>query len=104
MIIKKAFDAEIHVEKNGVKKQKLYDNPKLKIMHITLDPGACVEKHSAPVDVVFYILEGEGWIIVGDEKEKVSRDSIIESPKNIPHGIDNSSGDKILRVMVVKIL
>ncbi len=104
MKIKKTFDVEILAEKDGIKKQKLYDDPKLKIMHITLEPGACLEAHSAPVDSVFYILEGHGFVIIGDEKQKANRDSIIESPKNILHGLENTSKDELFRVMVVKII
>ncbi len=72
-------------------------------MHLTLDPGARLEKHTTPIDVFFYILEGDAWIEVGDEREEAAKDTVIESPKDIPHAIENYNNDKPLRVMVVKI-
>lgn len=104
MNIKKAFDAEVKVSKNGIKSQLIYDDPNAKVMHLTVEPGARLETHTTPIDVFFYILEGEAWIEVGDEREMADRDSIIESPKNIPHAVENYSQDKLLRVMVVKLI
>ncbi|MGL1890382.1 MAG: cupin domain-containing protein [Spirochaetaceae bacterium] len=104
MKVSKAFDGEVMKTINGVKAQKIFDDPRLKVMHLTLNPGAKLETHSTPVDVFFYILEGEAWIEIGDERERADKDSVVESPKNIPHGIENYNKDKVLRVMVVKIL
>lgn len=103
MNVNKTVDVTILSEQDGIIKQKLYNDPRLTIMHITLEPGACLKAHSAPVDVVFYVLDGEGLVTIGDETQEVCRDSTIESPKNIIHGLENNSKDKIFRVMIVKI-
>ncbi len=55
-----------------------------------------------PVDVVFYVLEGSPTILVGDEKIKVNKDDLIESPKDIVHSIYNET-DKDVRVLVMKL-
>lgn len=103
MKISKAFDGEIKVSKNGVKSQLVYNNSNAKVMHLTVEPGARLDTHTTPVDVFFYILEGEAWIEVGNERELAICDSIIESPKDIPHAVENYSKDKILRVLVTKL-
>lgn len=54
------------------------------------------------MDVFFYILEGTGIVEIGEEKETVSRDMIIESPAGIPHRLLNE-GDQVFRVLVVKV-
>jgi mannose-6-phosphate isomerase-like protein (cupin superfamily) len=53
------------------------------------------------VDVFFYILEGEGFVEIGDEQEAVSADMLIESPARIPHRLFNES-DGDFRFLVVK--
>ena len=54
-----------------------------------------------PVDVFFYVLEGEGVVEIGGERETVSRDTLVESPVRIPHRLLNES-DGVFRFLVVK--
>lgn len=82
--------------------RKLYDTENAMTIHITLKPGEKLLRHITPVDVFFYVLEGEGIVEVGDEKKLVSKDTLIDSPARIPHCWYNES-DKILRFLVVKI-
>lgn len=85
-----------------VKVSKLYDTENAQAMHITLEPGESLKKHITPVDVIFYVLEGEGVVEIGDERKSVGRDTLIDSPARIPHCWHNES-DKTLRVLVVKV-
>jgi mannose-6-phosphate isomerase-like protein (cupin superfamily) len=80
---------------------KLYDQPHAQVMHITLQPGESLRKHITPVDVFFYVLEGTGIVEIGEEKLEVSRDTLVESPKDIPHCWYNE-GPETFRVLVVK--
>ena len=70
-------------------------------MHLSLKPGEKLKPHQTPVDVVFYVLEGQATILVGDEKMDFHSDTLIESPRMITHCIYNNS-DKDLRVLVIK--
>ena len=87
---------------HNLKASKLYDSDLAEIIHLQLEPGGSTVKHITPVDVVFYILEGEATISIGDESEIVSADNLVKSPKGVPHNISNQS-DTILRVMVMKL-
>ncbi len=69
---------------------------------ITMLPGEKLIRHITPVDVFFYVLEGTGIVEVGEEKETVSADTVIQSPRDIPHCWYNQS-DSVLRVLVVKV-
>jgi len=86
---------------HGVKVCKLYDTPDAQAIHITLEPGESLKRHITPVDVFFYVLEGTGVVEIGDEKKTVSRDTLVESPKDIPHCLYNES-DATFRFLVVK--
>ncbi len=82
--------------------RKLYDTENAQTMHIILKPGEALLKHITPVDVFFYILEGKGIVEIGEKKEEVCSDFLIESPAKIPHRLINHSED-VFRFLVVKI-
>ena len=96
-----AKKASEHENPHGVSVNKLYDTEHVQVMHMELKPGESLKKHSTPVDVCFYILEGEGIVEIGDKQEKVSRDMLIESPAKIPHRLMNESTGNF-RFLVIK--
>ena len=101
MIIKKLSETEIMETAHGVDARNLYNRAAAMITVLTLKPGQSLKRHITPVDVAFYVLEGTGVVEVGDEKETVHADTLIESPKDIVHCWYNES-DSPLRVMVIK--
>ena len=64
--------------------RKVYDSPHAMAVVITLQPGESLKKHITPVDVFFYVLEGTGIIEIGDEKQTVGKDVLVESPAGFP--------------------
>lgn len=82
--------------------RKVYDSEKATAVVISLKPGEFLKKHSTPVDVFFYVLEGKGVVEIGSERAEVSKDSVVESPARIPHRWMNESKE-IFRVLVVKV-
>lgn len=81
--------------------RRLYNTEDAQAMHITLQPGEALRRHITPVDVFFYVLEGTGVVEIGEEKQSVSTDHLIESPRGIVHCWYNES-DAPFRVLVVK--
>ena len=102
MKITNARNAEDKRNPHGVSAKPIYDSPHAVVVYMTLQPGQSLKKHTTPVDVFFYVLEGNGIVEIGDEKERVSRDMIIDSPARIPHALAND-GDEVFRVLVVKV-
>ncbi len=86
---------------HGVEAGKIHDTDHVQVVHMLLKPGEQILKHTTAVDVFFYVLEGTGIVEIGDEKQEVVKDMLIDSPKNIPHCLYNKSND-IFRVLVVK--
>ena len=87
---------------HGVEAKKIYDTKNALVVHLTLKPGEALKRHITPVDVFFYVLEGEGVVEVGEEKQTVTADHLIESPAGIVHCWHNE-GKEILKVLVVKV-
>ena len=102
MKITKVADAPVHQNPHGVDARKLYDTEHAQAVALTLQPGEQLKKHITPVDAIFFVLEGTGIVEVGDEKEEVSANTLIDSPAKIPHCWYNES-DSVLRVLVVKV-
>ncbi|MEN6446028.1 MAG: cupin domain-containing protein [Candidatus Cloacimonas sp.] len=94
-------EVEPKVNANGIKGTKIYDAPEGEIVHLNLAPGAHLKKHITPVNVAFYVLEGTATLEMGEEKQNFPKDTLIESPKNIPHGVINE-GNSVLRLLVIK--
>lgn len=89
--------------KDAVVAKKLLSKTEVEAVRIELAPGSSLPVHSTPVEVFFYIIEGTGEVEIGEERQTVQAGSLVESPKNIPHGLHNSSGSPFI-VLVVKTL
>ncbi|NPV89404.1 MAG: cupin domain-containing protein [Firmicutes bacterium] len=76
----------------GVQGRSLVDLPDVSVMNLILSAGDKVPEHVTPVDVLFHVLEGEGTVIIGEEKAKVKAGEIIISPANIPHALEADCG------------
>jgi len=87
---------------HNVDARKIYESPHAMAVVITLKPGESLKKHITPVDVFFYVLEGAGVIEIGDERQTVGRDMLVESPARIPHRWINES-TALFRVLVIKV-
>ena len=86
---------------NGIDVRQLYNEQSAQIMHINLKPGESLKPHKTPVDAVFYVLEGEPTIHIDGESIPQIKDTLIESPANIPHHISNES-EETARILVIK--
>jgi mannose-6-phosphate isomerase-like protein (cupin superfamily) len=86
---------------HGIEAKKIHENDHVQVVHMTLQPGEKLKKHTTPVDVFFYILEGTCTVEIGDEIQTVTKDTLVDSPARIPHGLQNNS-NSILRLLVVK--
>ncbi|MFP4557017.1 MAG: cupin domain-containing protein [Bacteroidales bacterium] len=82
--------------------RKMFTSEKVEIIHLTLNQGEVLNKHTNPFDVVFYILEGTGIVETDEHSTTVEPDMSIDIKGNIYRGVRNT-GDGSLRLLVVKI-
>jgi mannose-6-phosphate isomerase-like protein (cupin superfamily) len=101
MKITKVADTDSFQNLHAVEAKEIYDNY-AQVIHMSLKPGQSLKKHVTLVDVFFYILEGKGVVEIGDETKEVEKDTLIESPKGIPHLLRNN-GSSVFRFLVVKL-
>lgn len=94
-------DLDPVVNANGIHGTKIYVAEEGEIVHLGLAPGAILKAHKTPVNVAFYVLEGIATLEIGAERQSFPKDTIIESPKDIPHAVVNEA-DVNLRLLVIK--
>ena len=98
----KVADTSSFKNVHDVEAKKIYAAENAEVIHMSLSPGQALKKHVTPVDVFFYILEGKGTVEIGEETQEVEKDTIIDSPKGIPHLLRND-GQGRFRFLVVKL-
>jgi mannose-6-phosphate isomerase-like protein (cupin superfamily) len=101
MEITRVRDVEPGKNPHGVDAKMIYSHENASVTIITLKPGESLKRHITPVDVFFYVLEGEGVVEVGEEKETTGKDTVIHSPAKVAHRWYNES-KKPLRFLVAK--
>jgi quercetin dioxygenase-like cupin family protein len=81
-------------------KSTLFENEHILVGLNCLLPGQLMEKHAHVVQIRFYlVIEGEGLISVGDEKQKAGVGMVIWVPAGFTHRIENTGeGQMILLV------
>jgi mannose-6-phosphate isomerase-like protein (cupin superfamily) len=101
MITRKWKDIEPRENIHKVDVRDLYSDETAQVVHILLKPGEELKPHLTPVDVAFYVLEGIGTVLIGDEKQEIKAGTLVESPQMIAHCWYNK-GNNDLRVLVIK--
>ncbi|MBN2056364.1 cupin domain-containing protein [bacterium] len=101
MLTRRLVDTEVMPNAHNVDARNVYNTKDAMVTVITLRPGQALKRHITPVDVAFYVLSGEGIVEIGEDRLKVSADTLVESPKDIVHCWYNES-EAPLRFMVIK--
>jgi mannose-6-phosphate isomerase-like protein (cupin superfamily) len=79
----------------------IYNAESAQAVHMQLKPGESLKPHITPVDVFFFVIEGSPDVLIGEEKQRVYANSLVESPKGIVHCIYNNTNSNV-RILVVK--
>lgn len=83
------------------KARTIYNTKHAVAVHLTLDAGELLMPQIAPVDMFFYILEGTPTIEVGEERQPVGADHVVDIPVSSRYGLTNET-TQIARILVVK--
>lgn len=84
----------------GGKARKLVDRAELRLVNLLLEPGETVEKHSAPVEVVFLVLEGSGSILAGETWVTVARGQFLACPGGLIRSV--KAGHEGMSILVAR--
>jgi len=82
----------------GEKMQKvsLFDTANCFCDLYCLNPGQSQKPHShAGADTIYYVLEGDATIQVGDEEQVLGPGRIVLAPSEVVHGVRNASSQPL---------
>lgn len=84
-----------------MKKNNLFTTPRMFCDVYCLEPGQAQAGHShAGSDKVYYVIEGQARIRIGDEERDVAAGTAALAPSGIAHGVTNP-GPQRLRLLVL---
>ena len=83
--------------------RQIHQSDHLEIVHLSLEPGGSMEAHAMPVNVLFYILQGQGILDIDGVRHPLQINEFIEVPKAAMRYWSNES-DSPLNLLVIKLI
>ena len=71
---------------SGVASQVIHSDARGTVAELAMERGARIEPHSNPNSTWFIVIEGGGWVLVGDEKTRIAAGEAAFWPANEIHG------------------
>lgn len=100
MKIMNTENTEIFKSSKNFNAWKMISRDESEVIEMHIKPEMTVPSHITPVDVIFYIISGNGSVTIGDETEDVHSGDFIFSPKDIRHSLRAGSGG--MNIIVTK--
>ncbi|MCK5310616.1 MAG: cupin domain-containing protein [Desulfobacteraceae bacterium] len=69
--------------------------------HADLKPSKRIEPHIDPYEEIYYILDGQGEMLVGNDTKEVKKGDAIFIPKGDVHALLNNDTKNKLSILVV---
>ena len=78
-------------------KSTMFQSERLLLGLNCLDPGQSQKVHThADQDKFYFVLEGEGEFMVGEETRRCGVGHAIWAPADVPHGVSNSGNERLV--------
>ena len=86
---------------SGVQSQVIHSDARGTISELALARGARIEPHSNPNSAWFIVIEGGGWVFVGDERTRIAAGEAAVWPADEVHAAWTEHGQ--MRAFVVEL-
>ena len=81
-------------------KATLFESARLMLGLNCLEPGQAQPVHDhADQDKFYFVIEGEGEFVVGDETQTVAAGGVVWAPAGVRHGVTNASRARLVVLM-----
>ena len=80
----------------------IFTGEKADLVHLTLKKGEIIQKHDNPIDVIFFIKEGNGRLHLNEKTLEITANDCISVKTGIQRSMENC-GQQDLKVLVFKI-
>ena len=80
----------------------LLTSDRCELIHLTLQAGETLALHNQPFDVIFFIIAGEGILLIGSHEIPVKSSTTVEIKTGVLRGWKNP-GPSELKLLVIKL-
>lgn len=80
----------------------LFSSDRFEMVHLSLEPGAAMELHTQPFDVVFYLSEGSGILTIGPEEHEIQPETSVMVKAGVTRAWKNN-GKVMIKILVCKL-
>ena len=85
---------------NKFYKATLFESGRLLLGLNCLEPGQTQKAHDhAEQDKFYYVVEGQGAFVVGDEARTAGPGSVVWAPAGVAHGVSNEGPGRLVLLM-----
>jgi quercetin dioxygenase-like cupin family protein len=70
----------------GIRGQVIHSDARGVVSELAFARGAVIEPHSNPNTTYFVVIEGGGWVVVGEERLRVAAGEAVVWPAGVVHG------------------
>ena len=81
----------------------LIKSDKVQLVYLKLKSGEFIEKHKNPVDVIFFVISGEGKLLLENEEKTLYPNDSIFISNTMDRGWRNESSEELI-LLVYKVL
>jgi quercetin dioxygenase-like cupin family protein len=71
---------------HGIRSQVIHSDARGAVSELAFGRGAAIEPHSSPNTSWFIVIEGGGWVVVGEERLRVAAGEAVVWPAGVVHG------------------
>ncbi len=98
----KLVSEEISFSEEKMKKNSLFDSPRLFYDAYCLLPGQAQKVHAhESSDKVYYVLKGTGRFTIGDEEEDLGEGHAVIARTGVPHGVRNEENQNLVLLVTM---
>ena len=100
-VLRPADHAEWRPDKMG--KSSLFESPRILVGLNAFEPGQFHALHAHQgMDKVYQVVEGEGILLLDEGRElPMKPGDLVVAPEGVPHGIRNTSGQRLLVLTIL---
>jgi quercetin dioxygenase-like cupin family protein len=91
MSLIKREEIQAKVNKKGILMKTLVDHKDATVRNLLLKPNQSIPPHQVPVHVLFYVIEGQGTINIGEQSYAVKNQDMVTCSPNTPMSVQASS-------------
>jgi quercetin dioxygenase-like cupin family protein len=96
MTLVKKLSEHVGVGQNRLFKKTLFRSDGILLGVNCLEPGQAQKAHShADQDKFYYVVEGKGRFLLGEEWCSAGENQVIWAPAGMVHGVENSSAERL---------